>query len=85
LGNDVFGSELNDKLMSAQADFSTVLHLSRLCTSHGHDPAQLPRGLVEIICQALSEPSLGHVQDRLVSHRQVVADAFRNHVGVIAD
>ncbi|MEL6921724.1 MAG: DUF294 nucleotidyltransferase-like domain-containing protein, partial [Pseudomonadota bacterium] len=81
LGDEVFGADVSAKLIAAHHDFSTVLHLSRLCTSHGHDPAQLPSGLVEIIAQALNEPSLAHVQDRLKSHRQLVADMFRGHVG----
>ncbi|MEM9999580.1 MAG: bifunctional [glutamine synthetase] adenylyltransferase/[glutamine synthetase]-adenylyl-L-tyrosine phosphorylase [Pseudomonadota bacterium] len=84
-GDEVFGKQMAADLLAAHADMNTVLHLSRLCTSQGHDPADLPTGLVEIICQALNEPSLEHVQVRLTSCRQQVVDAFRACVGELPD
>ncbi|MEL6201376.1 MAG: bifunctional [glutamine synthetase] adenylyltransferase/[glutamine synthetase]-adenylyl-L-tyrosine phosphorylase [Pseudomonadota bacterium] len=81
LGDVVLGADETAELIAAHHDLNTVLHLSRLCTSSGLDPAQMPAGLVDIICQMLNEPSLAHVQERLTSRQMRVAEAFRTHVG----
>ncbi|MEO1747746.1 MAG: hypothetical protein AAFR27_03850, partial [Pseudomonadota bacterium] len=84
LGDAVLGAEEAAELLAAHTDLNTVLHLSRLCTSNGLDPAQMPSGLVDIICQMLNEPSLAHVQERLMSRQMRVADAFRSYVGDVS-
>ncbi|MEO0544361.1 MAG: bifunctional [glutamine synthetase] adenylyltransferase/[glutamine synthetase]-adenylyl-L-tyrosine phosphorylase [Pseudomonadota bacterium] len=81
LGEATLGQEAATQLLEAHSDLNTVLHLSRLCTSNGLDPAQMPTGLVDIICQMLNEPSLAHVQERLMSGQLAVAEIFRTHVG----
>ncbi|MEO1701480.1 MAG: bifunctional [glutamine synthetase] adenylyltransferase/[glutamine synthetase]-adenylyl-L-tyrosine phosphorylase [Pseudomonadota bacterium] len=81
LGDAVFSAEDKAELLAAHSDLNTVLHLSRLCTSSGLDPAQMPTGLVEIICQMLNEPSLAHVQERLTGRQLRIAELFRIYVG----
>ncbi|MEO1746073.1 MAG: DUF294 nucleotidyltransferase-like domain-containing protein, partial [Pseudomonadota bacterium] len=81
LEDGVLRPGVRSALLAAHQDFSTALHLSRLCTSGGYDPSEMPSGLVDIVCHALGEPSLTLVQDRLDSHRREVAKSFRELVG----
>lgn len=72
---------IRKELLSALDDYIAVGHTLRLCTSDAFDPNKAPRGLVDLLCSKLGEPSIGMLEARLQDHRARVETIFRNVIG----
>ncbi|MCP4073685.1 MAG: bifunctional [glutamine synthetase] adenylyltransferase/[glutamine synthetase]-adenylyl-L-tyrosine phosphorylase [Hyphomicrobiales bacterium] len=78
---ELISEEDCDQLLAAMVLYNTILQLLRSCLDAELDPAQAPKGLIDILCQTTGYPDIATLTSQLIESQSLVRQIFVRLIG----